>query len=154
MPCCTATQSLLLSPSAYFAAAISALDNDSATTLDSTGIGASQEFLMWLYVMSIILQNRRRKPTSEEADDNNAVKTEHRKRKRDKRDGSKPAVISDGHDGGMKTAKRAKHFGKSMKGHSDGNGKKNFDKGSGTGTGTSRGQKRKMDQATTSQKSM
>ncbi|KAK8514675.1 hypothetical protein V6N12_057572 [Hibiscus sabdariffa] len=98
MPCCTATQSLLLSPSAYFAAAISALDNDSATTLDSTGI--------------------------------------------------------DGHDGGMKTAKRAKHFGKSMKGHSDGNGKKNFDKGSGTGTGTSRGQKRKMDQATTSQKSM
>lgn len=77
---------------------------------------------------------------------------EHRKRKRDKRDGgSKHAESSEHADqvGGMKMAKRAKHFGKPMKGHSGGNGKnKNFDKGSSTG----RGQKRKINQATTSQK--
>lgn len=38
-------ESLPLSPSAYFAAAISAIDDDSATTLDSTAIGALLTFL-------------------------------------------------------------------------------------------------------------
>lgn len=39
------SESLPLSPPAYFAAAISALDDDSATTLDSTAIGALLTFL-------------------------------------------------------------------------------------------------------------
>ncbi|KAK8588814.1 hypothetical protein V6N13_087709 [Hibiscus sabdariffa] len=134
--------------------------------------------------LTTVIENRRGKTTSEEADDNDADKVdsltegsrkskdkgfgtfkqknekiEHRKRKRDKRDGrklsdsSEPAGISDSHDGGMKTTKRAKHFGKPMKGQSDGNAKKkNFNKGLGTAIGTGRGQKRKLDQPTMSQK--
>ncbi|PPD81417.1 hypothetical protein GOBAR_DD21651 [Gossypium barbadense] len=129
--------------------------------------------------LNTVIENRRGKTTSEETDVNDADKVpvgsstegsgkrrdkgfgafkskndmiEHRKRKRDKRDGvSKHAESSEhvGHGGGMKMAKRAKHFGKPMKSHSEGNGKKkNFDKGS----GTSRGQKRKINQATKSQK--
>ncbi|KAL1075665.1 hypothetical protein V6Z11_D11G380100, partial [Gossypium hirsutum] len=129
--------------------------------------------------LNTVIENRRGKTTSEETDVNDADKVpvgsstegsrkrrdkgfgafkskndmiEHRKRKRDKRDGvSKHAESSEhvGHGGGMKMAKRAKHFGKPMKSHSEGNGKKkNFDKGSGTG----RGQKRKINQATKSQK--
>ncbi|XP_039024901.1 RRP12-like protein [Hibiscus syriacus] len=131
--------------------------------------------------LTTVIENRRGKSTTEEADDNDADKVdsltegsrkrkdegfgtfkqkndnfEHRKRKRDKRygrkrsDSTEPAGISDSHGGGKKTAKRAKHFGKPMKGQSDGYGKKNFDKGLGTGTG--RGQKRKLNQPTTSQK--
>ncbi|PPS01032.1 hypothetical protein GOBAR_AA19619 [Gossypium barbadense] len=129
--------------------------------------------------LNTVIENRRGKTTSEETDVNDADKVpvgsstegsrkrrdkrfgafkskndmiEHRKRKRDKRDGgSKHAKSSEhvGHGGGMKMAKRAKHLGNSMKDHSEGNGKKkNFDKGSSTG----RGQKRKINQATTSQK--
>ncbi|XVF56162.1 hypothetical protein PTKIN_Ptkin06aG0095200 [Pterospermum kingtungense] len=78
---------------------------------------------------------------------------EHRKRKRDKREdgklsgSSEPAGISAAHGGSMKVAKRAKHFEKSVKGHSGGNGKKkDFSKG------TARGQKRKIDQAITCKK--
>ncbi|XVE61118.1 hypothetical protein DITRI_Ditri06bG0014200 [Diplodiscus trichospermus] len=72
---------------------------------------------------------------------------DQRKRKRDKTNGSKLSDssepgVSAARVGKMRTAKRAKHFGKSMKGHSDGNGKMNkkFEKG------FARGQKRKIGQ--------
>ncbi|XWS43128.1 hypothetical protein CRYUN_Cryun16bG0075700 [Craigia yunnanensis] len=131
--------------------------------------------------LNTVIENRRSKTTSKEADFNDADKVlvdsltegsrkgkpkglgafkqkndlvEHRKRKRDKRDGdklsdSREPGVSSARGGGMKMAKRAKHFEKSMKGHSDGNGirnKKNFNKGS------ARGQKRKIDQVTMSKK--
>ena len=77
---------------------------------------------------------------------------EHRKRRRDKRDGGKLSDLSEpgisaARGGRMKMAKRAKHFEKSMKGHSDGNGKKNKNF-----KGSARGQKRKIDQATMNKK--
>lgn len=67
---------------------------------------------------------------------------EHRKRKRDKRDGGKLSDSSEpaargGGGGRMKMAKTAKHFG---------NVKKDFNKG------IARGQKRKIDQAVASKK--
>ncbi|XVF07210.1 hypothetical protein REPUB_Repub06bG0119000 [Reevesia pubescens] len=79
---------------------------------------------------------------------NNLV--EHRERKGDKRGGGKlsdSSVLGISADGGgkMNMAKRAKHFEKSVKGQSDGNGKKNeknFNKGS------AKGQKRSIDQST------
>ncbi|XP_022766661.1 RRP12-like protein [Durio zibethinus] len=124
--------------------------------------------------LNTVIENRRSKTTSKEADINDAEKVladslnegsqntenrkrfgtfkqkndlvEHRKRKRDKRDGGK---LPDSSEPGMKLAKRDKHFEKSIKGHSDGNvkkNKKNFNKG------FARGQKRKIDQSTMSKK--